>query len=314
MERRRLGSSSLWIPPLVFGGNVLGWSADEKTSFRLLDMLVDAGLTAIDTADVYSCWVPGNQGGESETILGRWLKGRGKRDDLVIMTKVGMEMPGRGKGLSPAWIKDSVEGSLQRLQLDYIDLYQAHKDDPSTPLTDTLSAFGDLITSGKVREIGASNYSAVRLEEAMTTSHANHLPAYVSLQPHYNLVERPLYEDALEAVCLHHKLGVIPYYSLASGFLTGKYRSSADAGKSPRGGNATKYLEGKGPRVLAALDEVAGATTATPTQVALAWMMARPSITAPIASASKPEQISDLVQAAKLKLSTDQIEALNAAS
>jgi aryl-alcohol dehydrogenase-like predicted oxidoreductase len=235
--------------------------------------------------------------------------------DLVIMTKVGMEMPGRGKGLSPAWIKRSVEDSLKRLQTDYIDLYQAHQDDPTTPLLETLAAFADLIGSGKVRAIGASNYSAERLEEALATSRANKLPPYVSLQPHYNLLERPVYEDALEAVCLRHQLGVIPYYSLASGFLTGKYRSTADLGKSTvRGPSAAKYLEGKGPKVLVVLDEVASATVATPTQVALAWLMARPSVTAPIASASKPEQLGDLVKAATLKLSPAQIEALNSAS
>jgi aryl-alcohol dehydrogenase-like predicted oxidoreductase len=315
MEQRRLGSSSLSIPPLVFGGNVLGWSADETTSFRILDRLVEAGLTAIDTADVYSRWVPGHEGGESETIIGRWLGKRGKRDDLTIMTKVGMEMPGRGKGLSPAWIRRSVEDSLKRLQTDYIDLYQAHADDPTVPLAETLSTFADLIKSGKVRAIGASNYSAARLEEALATSRDNNLPAYVSLQPHYNLVERPIYEDALEGACLRHKLGVIPYYSLASGFLTGKYRSTADLGKSSaRGRSAGKYLEGKGPKVLVALDEIARATAATPTQVALAWMMARPSITAPIASASKPEQLEDLAKAVGLKLSSAQIASLDAAS
>ena len=315
MEQRRLGSSSLSIPPLVFGGNVFGWSADEGTSFRLLDMLVDAGLTAIDTADVYSRWVPGHQGGESEAIIGRWLSKRGKRDDLTIMTKVGMEMPGRGKGLSAAWIKQSIGDSLKRLQTDYVDLYQAHQDDTATPLPETLSAFADLIKSGKVRAIGASNYSAQRLDEALATSRAHNLPAYVSLQPHYNLMERPLFEDALEAVCQRHQLGVIPYYSLASGFLTGKYRSSADLGKSAaRGRSAAKYLEGKGPKVLAALDMVAKETAATPAQVALAWMMARPSITAPIASASKPEQFEDLAKAATLKLSSAQIASLNAAS
>ncbi|MDR3465188.1 MAG: aldo/keto reductase [Xanthobacteraceae bacterium] len=315
MEQRRLGTSSLLIPPLVFGGNVFGWSADEAVSFRLLDRLVEAGLTAIDTADVYSRWVPGHQGGESEAIIGRWLRQRGRRDDVVIMTKVGMEMPGRGKGLSPDWIRRSVEESLKRLQTDYIDLYQAHQDDPDTPLPETLAAFGDLIRAGKVRAIGASNYSAERLEEALSASDANTLPRYVSLQPHYNLVERPLYEDALEAVCLRHRLGVIPYYSLASGFLSGKYRSEADLGKSAARGRAVaKYLIGKGPRVLAALDTVAAATAATPAQVALAWLMARPSITAPIASASRPEQLDDLIKAATLKLSAAQIAALDAAS
>ena len=314
MEQRRLGPSSISIPPLVFGGNVLGWSADEATSFKLLDQCVEAGLNAIDTADVYSRWVPGHQGGESETIIGRWLKKRGKRDDVKILTKCGMEMPGRGKGLSPAWIKQAIDDSLKRLQTDYVDLYQAHADDPSTPLADTLGTYGELIKAGKVRAIGASNYTAPRLEEAMETSRKNNLPAYVSLQPHYNLVERPLYEDALEAVCQKHKLGVIPYYSLASGFLTGKYRSAADFGKSPRGRGAGKYLEGKGPKVLAALDQVAKETGSTPAQVSLAWMIARPSITAPISSASKPEQMDDLVKATSLKLSAAQIAALNAAS
>jgi aryl-alcohol dehydrogenase-like predicted oxidoreductase len=315
MKHRQLGSSSLMIPPIVFGGNVFGWSADELSSFRLLDMLVEAGLTAIDTADVYSRWVPGHAGGESETIIGRWLGKRGKRDDIVIMTKVGMEMPGRGKGLSPAWIERSVEESLKRLQTDYIDLYQAHQDDPTTPLLETLAAFGDLIQSGKVRAIGASNYSAARLDEALAISRSDKLPAYVSLQPHYNLLERPAYEDALEAVCLRHELGVIPYYSLASGFLTGKYRSTADLGKSPaRGSSVAKYLEGKGPKVLAILDDVASTTAATPTQVALAWLMARPSITAPIASVSNYEQFGDLVKAASLTLSKAHIASLNSAS
>jgi aryl-alcohol dehydrogenase-like predicted oxidoreductase len=242
------------------------------------------------------------------------LKKRGKRDDVKILTKCGMEMPGRGKGLSPAWIKQAIDDSLKRLQTDYVDLYQAHADDPSTPLADTLGTYGELIRAGKVRAIGASNYTAPRLEEAMETSRKNNLPAYVSLQPHYNLVERPLYEDALEAVCQKHKLGVIPYYSLASGFLTGKYRSAADFGKSPRGRGAGKYLEGKGPKVLAALDQIAKDTKSTPAQVSLAWMIARPSITAPIASASKPEQMDDLVKATSLKLSAAQIAALNAAS
>jgi aryl-alcohol dehydrogenase-like predicted oxidoreductase len=314
MEQRRLGTSSLSIPPLVFGGNVLGWSADEATSFKLLDQCVEAGLNTIDTADVYSRWVPGHQGGESETIIGRWLKKRGKRDDVKILTKCGMEMPGRGKGLSPAWIKQAIDESLKRLQTDYVDLYQAHADDASTPLADTLGTYGELIKAGKVRAIGASNYTAPRLEEAMETSRKHNLPAYVSLQPHYNLVERPRYEDALEAVCQRHKLGVIPYYSLASGFLTGKYRSAADFGKSPRGQGAGKYLEGKGPKVLTALDQVAKETKSTPAQVSLAWMIARPSITAPIASASKPEQMDDLVKATSLKLSAAQIAALNAAS
>lgn len=314
MEKRQLGQSGISIPPLVFGGNVFGWSADEATSFRLLDALADAGLTAIDTADMYSVWAEGHQGGESEAVIGRWLAARGGRDRFVIMTKVGMEMPD-GKGLSAAWIKTSVDRSLTRLKTDVIDLYQAHQDDQETPLEETLGAFADLIRAGKVRAIGASNYTAPRLAEALKVAEANGLPRYVSLQPHYNLVERPLFEGALEDLCLAEKLGVIPYFSLAGGFLTGKYRSEADLGKSAaRGEDAVKYLSGRGPEVLAALDAVAGEAGATPAQVALAWLMARPSITAPIASASRPEQMGDLVAACSLSLSPAQIATLDQAS
>jgi aryl-alcohol dehydrogenase-like predicted oxidoreductase len=314
LKHNPLGTSAISIPPIVFGGNVFGWSADEATSFRLLDRLVEAGLTAIDTADMYSTWVLGHKGGESEAIIGRWIKKRGKRDDLVIMTKVGMQMPD-GKGLSEAWIKRSVAESLQRLETDYIDLYQSHQDDKETPLAETLGAFAGLIQSGKVRAIGASNYEADRLKEALDASDAHGLPRYVSLQPHYNLVERPLFEDALEAVCKAESLGVIPYWSLASGYLTGKYRSKEDLSKSAaRGQGVGKYLEGKGPKVVAALDQVAAETKTTPTQVALAWLIARPSITAPIASASKPEQLDDLIKAATLKLSPAQVAALDSAS
>jgi aryl-alcohol dehydrogenase-like predicted oxidoreductase len=314
MEQRQLGQSPLVIPPLVFGGNVFDWSADEATSFKLLDALVEAGLTAIDTADMYSVWAPGHKGGESETIIGKWLATRGGRDRLVIMTKVGMDMPDGG-GLSASWIKTSVDRSLARLQTDVIDLYQSHKDDEKTPLEETLGAYADLIKAGKVRAIGASNYSAPRLREALKVSDDHGLPRYVALQPHYNLVERPLFEDELEAVCLEETLGVIPYFSLAAGFLTGKYRSEADLGKSAaRGQGVAKYLSGRGPAVLAALDAVASETGTTPTQVALAWLMARPSITAPIASASRPEQMADLVAACSLTLSPAQIAALDAAS
>ncbi|MCB8873755.1 aldo/keto reductase [Acidisoma silvae] len=314
MQKRQLGQSAISIPPLVFGGNVFGWSADEAVSFRLLDQLAEAGLTAIDTADMYSVWADGHQGGESETIIGKWLASRGGRDTYTIMTKVGMDMPD-GRGLSAAWIKTSVERSLKRLQTDVIDLYQAHKDDEETPLEETLGAFAALIKEGKVRAIGASNYSAPRLAEALKVSDANGLPRYVSLQPHYNLVERPLFEAELEPLCLAENLGVIPYYSLAAGFLTGKYRSKDDLGKSAaRGGGVAKYLDGIGPKVLTALDAVAGETGATPTQVALAWLIARPSITAPIASASKPEQMGDLVKACALSLTPSQIAALDQAS
>jgi aryl-alcohol dehydrogenase-like predicted oxidoreductase len=314
MEKRQLGLSGIAIPPLVFGGNVFGWSSDAATSFKLLDALVDGGLTAIDTADMYSTWAPGHKGGESETIIGEWLVSRGGRDKLVIMTKVGMDMPD-GTGLSAAWIKTSVDRSLKRLQTDVIDLYQSHQDDEKTPFEETLGAYADLIKAGKVRAIGASNYTAPRLAAALSASDAHGLPRYVSLQPHYNLVERPLFEDALEAVCVEHKLGVIPYYSLAAGFLSGKYRSEADLGKSAqRGQGVAKYLTGRGPGVLAALDAVAGETRSTPAQVALAWLMARPSITAPIASASRVEQMGDLVKACSLSLSAAQIAALDTAS
>ncbi len=314
MEKRQLGPSGITIPPLVFGGNVFGWSSDAATSFKLLDALVDGGLTAIDTADMYSTWAPGHKGGESETIIGEWLASRGGRDKLVIMTKVGMDMPD-GSGLSAAWIKTSVDRSLKRLQTDVIDLYQSHQDDEKTPFQETLGAYADLIKAGKVRAIGASNYTAPRLAAALAVSEAHGLPRYVSLQPHYNLVERPLFEDALEAVCIEHKLGVIPYYSLAAGFLSGKYRSEADLGKSAqRGQGVAKYLTGRGPAVLAALDAVAGETRSTPAQVALAWLMARPSITAPIASASRVEQMGDLVKACSLSLSAAQIAALDTAS
>ena len=314
MEQRQLGLSDIVIPPLVFGGNVFDWSADKATSFKLLDALVANGLNAIDTADVYSRWAPGHKGGESETVIGEWLASHGGRDKLVIMTKVGMDMP-EGGGLSAAWIKTSVDHSLKRLQTDVIDLYQSHKDDEKTPLEETLGAYADLIKAGKVRAIGASNYTAPRLSEALAVSDAHGLPRYVALQPHYNLVERPLFEDALEAVCVSEELGVIPYYSLAAGFLSGKYRSEADLGKSAqRGQGVAKYLTGRGPKVLAALDTVAADTRSTPAQVALAWLMARPSITAPIASASRLEQMDDLVKACSLSLSQAQIAELDAAS
>jgi aryl-alcohol dehydrogenase-like predicted oxidoreductase len=314
MELRQLGPSDIVIPPLVFGGNVFDWSADAATSFKLLDALVDAGLTAIDTADMYSVWAPGHKGGESETVIGDWLASRGGREKLVIMTKVGMDMPDGG-GLSAAWIKTSVDRSLKRLRTDMIDLYQSHKDDEKTPFEETLGAYADLIRAGKVRAIGASNYTAPRLSEALAVADAHGLPRYVALQPHYNLVERPLFEDALEAVCVENKLGVIPYFSLAAGFLTGKYRSEADLGKSAaRGQGVAKYLSGSGRKALAALDAVAADKQATPAQVALAWLMARPSITAPIASASRLEQMEDLVKACSLSLSPAQIAALDAAS
>ncbi|AND70716.1 NADP-dependent aryl-alcohol dehydrogenase [Dyella thiooxydans] len=313
MHRRPLGRSALSIAPLAFGGNVFGWSADEATSFELLDAFVDAGFNLIDTADMYSSWVPGNRGGESETIIGKWLKRSGKRDRVVIATKVGkwVEQP----GLSPVNIEQAVEGSLRRLQIDQIDLYQAHADDAGVPLAETLGAFGRLIEQGKVRAIGASNYSAERFAESLTIAREHGLPRYETLQPQYNLADRAGYEAALEPLVRRENVGVICYYALASGFLTGKYRSTADLGKSSaRGGAVRKYLDARGMRILAALDEISGSHGATPAQVALAWLVARPGITAPIASATSVTQLEDLLGAAKLALSTDEIAVLDQAS
>ncbi|MBX5452847.1 MAG: aldo/keto reductase [Acidobacteriia bacterium] len=314
MQKRQLGHSGIEVPPLVFGGNVFGWTADEATSFRLLDRLFDTGFTAIDTADVYSVWVPGHAGGESETIIGKWLKQHGGRDKVIIATKVGAKMGSGERGLSKAWIMQEVEHSLRRLQTDYIDLYQAHYDDEATPLQETLEAFAALIRQGKVRAIGASNYSAKRLEEALQISKTSGLPRYESLQPHYNLLERAAYEQELEPLCLKEGLGVIPYYGLAAGFLTGKYRSEADLAKSVRGPNLRKYLNARGLRVLAALDSVAKRMGATPAQIALAWLMARPSITAPIASATSLAQLDEILKAADLRLDQEAVKELNDAS
>ena len=314
MQKRRLGKSGLEIQPLMFGGNVLGWTADEAMSFKLLDGFVGAGLDAIDTADVYSKWAPGNKGGESEAILGKWLKARGRRDKVVIATKAGNEMAPDKKGLSKAYILKAAEDSLKRLQTDYIDLYQSHVDDPATPVDETLSAYQKLIEQGKVRAIGCSNFTPARLAEALAASSAKTLPRYESLQPHYNLYERAGFEAELEPLCLKEKVGVIPYYSLASGFLTGKYRSEADFGKSPRGARAKSYLNERGLRILKALDEVAARTKSKPGQVALAWLMARPSITAPIASATNMAQLEDLVGSTRLKLDKDAVKQLDTAS
>ncbi len=315
MEQRPLGRSGLTVAPLSFGGNVFGWTADEPTSHRLLDAFVDAGFNFIDTADAYSAWVPGNRGGESETIIGTWLKSRGIRDRVVIATKVGSEMGPGMKGLSPAYIRTAVEASLRRLQTDRIDLYQSHWDDPDTPFEDTLGAYKDLIDQGKVRAIGASNLTAPRLREALAVSARTGLPRYETLQPEYNLYDRSGYEAELEGVCRDNGLGVITYFSLASGFLTGKYRSAADAGKSARGqGVVAKYLNERGRAILKALDEVAAQNAATPAQVSLAWLMARPGLTAPIASATGPEQLRDLMAAAHLRLDPASIDHLNAAS
>jgi len=314
MNTRKLGRSGLQVSPLAFGGNVFGWTADEATSFRLLDRFVDEGFNLIDTADMYSKWVPGNKGGESETIIGKWLKKSGKRGKVVIATKIGMEMAPDRKGLSPAYIEKGVEDSLQRLQTDHIDLYQSHTDDASTPLADTLGAYDKLIKAGKVRAIGASNYSAERFEEALETSRKHGLPRYESMQPNYNLYDRGDFEKKLQAVCVKNDVGVISYFSLASGFLTGKYRSEKDLAKGPRGQMVKKYLNDKGQRVLGALDTVAQQTGSTPARVALAWLLARPGITAPIASATTLEQMDDLFASTRLTLDPAQLKLLDTAS
>jgi aryl-alcohol dehydrogenase-like predicted oxidoreductase len=311
MDKRKLGSSGIEIAPLVLGGNVLGWTADEATSFKLLDRFVAAGLNAVDTADTYSTWVPGHKGGESETIIGNWLQARGGREKVVIATKVGWDQ--KQGGLARDRIMAKAEASLRRLKTDYIDLYQSHIDDTATPLEETLAAHQRLIEQGKVRAIGCSNYTAPRLAEALRVSAARGLPRYQSLQPHYNLYNRADYERELEPLVLKEGIGVIPYYSLASGFLTGKYRSEADFGKSPRGGGAGAMLNARGRRILAALDEVAARTKATPASVALAWLMARPSITAPIASATSLRQLEELIAATRLELDAEAIGQLDTA-
>ena len=294
MQSVQLGRSGIAVPPVIFGCNIFGWTVDKAQTFRLLDALVDAGLNALDTADVYSYWVPGNQGGESEIIIGEWLKARGRRSDVLILTKAGMEMPGKGKGLAPAYLTQAVEDSLRRLGTDVIDLYQAHRDDEITPHADVLGAFQRMIEAGKVRAIGASNYSAPRFKEALAASAAHNLPRYETMQPHYNLLERGIEADMLP-LCAAEGVGVIPYYSLASGFLSGKYRSEADLGKSPRGARgAGKYLDAKGLRVLAVLDSVAARYGASQAQVALAWFKGRPGLAAPIASATTLEQLAEL--------------------
>jgi aryl-alcohol dehydrogenase-like predicted oxidoreductase len=314
MDKRQVGRSVLMVAPICLGGNVFGWTADRETSFRLLDRFLEAGLDFIDTAEMYSVWVPGHRGGESEAIIGEWLQARRCRERLVLATKVGADMGDGRKGLSRARIRNAVEASLQRLCTDRIDLYQAHYDDPEIPFEDVLGSFAELIAEGKVRAIGASNHSAARLREALAVSEATGLPRYECLQPHYNLYDRAEYEAELEPLCVEQGLGVISYFGLAKGFLTGKYRSAADLGQSQRGGGVAGYLNERGMRILAALDEVAAGLRATPAQVALAWVMARPSITAPIASATRLEQLEDLIAAAELTLDQAAIARLDAAS
>ncbi|MBU9840055.1 MULTISPECIES: aldo/keto reductase [Rahnella] len=315
MSKRELGRSGIQVPLLTFGGNVFGWTVDQAASFNLLDALLDHKLNFIDTADVYSSWVEGNKGGESETIIGNWLKKSGKRDQIILATKVGKPM-GEGKvGLSPRYIKEAVEASLKRLQTDYIDLYQSHDDDADTPLAETMAAFDALIKEGKVRAVGASNYSAPRLAEALKVSQENGLARYETLQPQYNLYDRKVYEEALEKVVTDNGLGVINFYGLAAGFLTGKYRTKADAGKSKRGENViARCLNERGLKVLAGLDQVAEKHGAQPGQVALAWQIARPGITSPIVSATSLQQLNELAQAATLKLDDTDTRTLNDAS
>lgn len=316
MNKRTLGNSDISIAPFVFGGNVFGWTIDEKTSFTLLDAFVDLGLDCIDTADVYSRWVPGNKGGESEAIIGNWLKKTGKRNQVVIATKCGSSMNANdpSKNLSKQYIIKAAEDSLKRLQIDHIDLYQSHYDDPNTPVQETLEAYEQLIKQGKVRAIGASNFSPERLKESLDTSANLGLPAYVSLQPEYNLYDREGYEKALEPLCRENNVGVITYYSLASGFLSGKYRSEADLHKSKRGAGIKKYLNDRGERILKALDHTAHNYSSTPAAVALAWVIARPGITAPIASATSVSQLQELAQSVSLNLPQEVINELTEAS
>lgn len=312
MEQREIGRSGLTVAPLAFGGNVFGWTADATTSFAILDAFVGAGFNLIDTADVYSAWAPGNAGGESETVIGDWLKKSGQRDRVVIATKVAKWS--RFPGLSPKNIQAAADASLQRLRCEQIDLYQAHEDDASVPLAETLGAFSRLIEQGKIRAIGASNYSSARLAEALAVADAHRLPRYQCLQPEYSLIARAEYESELEPLVRREHIGVIGYFALASGFLTGKYRSAADLAKSVRGDRVSRYLDARGLRILAVLDAVAAAQRATPAQVALAWLMARPGLTAPIASATSVEQLQELMAAANLQLTAAEIAALDQAS
>lgn len=314
MELRKLGHSSLEVVPLALGGNVFGWTIDEQQSFAVLSHFVDGGFNLIDTANVYSRWKAGHVGGESETIIGKWMKATGVRSKVVIATKVGMDMGESGKGLSHSHIMASVEASLKRLQTDHIDLYQSHTDDADTPQEETLEAYSQLIAQGKVRYIGASNFGAERLASAQTVSAKNGWPAYQCLQPCYNLHEREDFETKLQQLCLAEGIGVIPYFSLARGFLSGKYRSEADLGKSPRGTGIKKYLDERGFRILAALDKIAAERQSNQAGVALAWLMAQPSIVAPIASATSIEQLDALIASARLTLTSVDIQQLNQAS
>jgi aryl-alcohol dehydrogenase-like predicted oxidoreductase len=310
MERRKLGNTGFEIAPLAFGGNVFGWTVDEATSFRLLDAFVGAGCNLIDTADSYSRWAPGHKGGESETIIGRWVARRGRHDDVIIATKVGSEMGQGHKVLRKDYILQAVEASLSRLKVDCIDLYQSHWDDENTPFEETLSAYEQLLRQGKVKAIGASNLAAARLAQSLEASRTHGLPRYQTLQPLYNLYDRDAFEGELQSLCVREQLGVITYFSLAAGFLTGKYRSEADFGKSARGPGMKKYLNPRGLAIVDALDGVARRYNAAPAQIALAWLMSRPGVTAPIASATSLDQLDELLRAATLRLDADAMRAL----
>jgi aryl-alcohol dehydrogenase-like predicted oxidoreductase len=315
MKKRKLGRSGLDVAPLALGGNVFGWTADEANSFAVLDAFVEAGFDLVDTADVYSAWVPAHKGGESETVIGKWLKSRGRRERVVIATKAGWERKDWGKGLKKEHILRSVEASLQRLHTDYIDLYQSHIDDADTHFAETLEAYDVLMKQGKVRAIGASNHTAPRLAEALRVSKEKHLPRFESLQPLYNLYDREGFEAELQPLCVKEEIGVIPYYALAAGFLTGKYRSEKDLAQSPRGGGVgSKYLNERGLRILGALDHVAKGAGATPAQVALAWLIARPGITAAIASATSVKQFAEIAKGVTLTLDGEAMRRLDQAS
>ncbi|MXN92540.1 aldo/keto reductase [Flavobacterium sp. Sd200] len=314
MEKRQLGNSDLQVYPISFGGNVFGWTIDEKKSFEILDGFTGAGFNFIDTADVYSRWAPGNEGGESETIIGNWLKKSKKRNDLIIATKVASDMGNGKKGLSKKYILEAVDASLKRLQTDYIDLYQSHWDDPETPIEETLDAYAQLIKEGKVRYIGASNLSPERLKESLQVAQKHGLPLYQTFQPEYSLLERQKYENGIEPICLGNNLGVITYFSLASGFLTGKYRTKDDLGKSARGGDMDKNFNDRGFKILAALDEVSAKLNTTQAAVALAWLIHRPSVTAPIVSATSLNQLQSLIDAPNLDITAQDIELLTQAS
>jgi len=311
MEKRQLGNSDLQISPIAFGGNVFGWTIDEKTAFSLLDKFVAAGFNLIDTADVYSSWVPGNKGGESETIIGNWVRARNNRDKVIIATKVGGDMGQGKKDTSKKYITKAVEDSLRRLKTDYVDLYQTHWDVETIPVEETLETYTGLIKGGKVRWIGASNMTLARLKESLAASRKNNYAQYQSLQPLYNLYERDRFEREFEQFCLDNNLGVLSYYSLASGFLTGKYRTEEDFSKSQRGGGIKKYMTERGKRIIAALDDVAAKHRSTPAAVSLAWLIARPSVTAPIASATTDLQLEAFVDASSLKLTEADLKALD---